>query len=74
MFSLGLIPSLLLTGICVRIPMMNSVNVSEIRLMKNQEQVEIQLLNGKKHTPFINQIRAFKVNQDKIVLVFHKEN
>ena len=34
-FYISLLPSLLSLGITVRIPMMNGVNVSEIRLMKN---------------------------------------
>ena len=32
------------------------------------------MLNGNKVTPLIKQIRAFSVTQNKLVLVFHKEN
>ena len=71
-FYLSLLPSLLMSGITLRIPMMNNTYVSEVKLMKNQEQVEIQMLNGKKDTPFIKHIRATGIDKDKLAFVYHK--
>ena len=54
--------------------MMHNSYVSEVKLLKNQEQVEIQMLNGKKDTPFIKHIRATKIDQERLILVYHKGN